>query len=71
MRPYFLALVKPPKSPKIGGLLEFYSPQNWGARGAKSYPESATPFFCCGGGKSGTENYNVLVFLLWWWKIWH
>ena len=38
-----LVLVKPPKSPKIGGLLKFYSPQNWLARGAKSYPESATP----------------------------
>ncbi|RQH27798.1 hypothetical protein D5R40_26470 [Okeania hirsuta] len=43
MRDY-LILVKPPKSPKIGGLLEFYSPQNWGVRGAKSYPESATPY---------------------------
>ena len=28
-----------------GGLLEFYSPQNWEVRGAKSYPESATPYF--------------------------
>ncbi|EGJ34056.1 hypothetical protein LYNGBM3L_23190 [Moorena producens 3L] len=54
-----LVLVKPPKSPNFavrpkgdllahwkahrGGLSEFCSPQNWGARGAESYPESATP----------------------------
>ena len=33
----------PRASPNSGGLLEFYPPQNWLARGAKSYPNSATP----------------------------
>ena len=33
----------PRASPNSGGLLEFYPPQNWLARGAKSYPNSVTP----------------------------
>ena len=37
----------PRASPNFGGLLEYDSPQFWLDRGAKSYPESATPFFVC------------------------
>ncbi|NEO96064.1 MAG: hypothetical protein F6K56_40330 [Moorea sp. SIO3G5] len=36
--------IKAPVGPPIlGDAREFFSPQNWGARGAKPYPESATP----------------------------
>ncbi|AOW98593.1 hypothetical protein BJP34_03245 [Moorena producens PAL-8-15-08-1] len=38
-----LVLLKPPLVPQSWGTLTVFSPQNWGARGAKPYPESATP----------------------------
>jgi hypothetical protein len=37
MNDYHNDFLSPPKSPNTGGLSINYSPQSWGARGAKTY----------------------------------